>query len=189
VGLSEKSVALDRAARRFHQHQGRAPIRRELVPLAIHGRPCRGYCLPSQEQNRDPFQQPDPKYVEHFRLRLLGDPNRTHASFVDGFEQLVPPGHDGSWLHLAGNIHCGLLPFRCSRRLQKLDRLRVGCQKLIHLLPQSWSVSANIIKTGGASLGCRSFQRTEKYRLDLGLSGVTREREVGEQIARTLSNN
>ena len=62
-GIERKSVALDRAARRFHQRQGRVPIRRELVPLAIHGRPCRGYCLPCQEQNRDPFRQPDPTYV------------------------------------------------------------------------------------------------------------------------------
>src|SRR5436189_31925 len=50
--------------------QGRAPTRRELVPLAIHGRPCRGYCLPSQEQNRDLFRQPDPTYVEHVRPGL-----------------------------------------------------------------------------------------------------------------------
>src|SRR5580765_3043033 len=58
-GIERKCVALYRAARRYHQRQGRAPIRRELVPLASHGRPCRGYCLPSQEQNRDLFRQPD----------------------------------------------------------------------------------------------------------------------------------
>lgn len=62
-GIERKSAALYRAARRFHQYQG-------LTPLAIHGRPCRGYCLPSQEQNRDLFRQPDPTYVEHVSLPL-----------------------------------------------------------------------------------------------------------------------
>ena len=63
-GIERKCVALYRAAGRYHQRQG-------LTPLAIHGRPCRGYCLPSQEQNRDPFRQPDSTYVEPGRRDLL----------------------------------------------------------------------------------------------------------------------
>src|SRR4051794_27957412 len=61
---------------------------RWLAPPAKLCRPCRGYCWPSQEQNRDPFQQSKRPAIAHVGRRLDLSPN--------GPSLRSRPGHPGA---------------------------------------------------------------------------------------------